>query len=135
MKKRYYLAAAFVLGLALSGYGEDVGLSGLPAGVETDSDKIELPENKDALMEVALKAETEPMLHAADGVFALHTQEDFDRIRQHLRLDSDPAGASGDTPWKEGYLLLRSNNLAGITTTMNVNAVEEIVRGGGVGEN
>lgn len=135
MKKRYYLAAAFVLSLALSGCGDGVNLPELPAGVETDLDKIELPEDKDALMEVALKAETEPMLHAADGVFALHTQEDFDRIRQHLKLDSDPTGESGDTPWKEGYLLLHDNNLAGITTTMNVNAVEEIVRGGGVGEN
>lgn len=62
-------------------------------------------------------------------MYALHTQEDFDRIRERLHLDTDNTGNSGESPWKEGYVPLRDNNLARKVTTMNCAATPEIVRG------
>lgn len=61
----------------------------------------------------------------------MHTEDDFNRIRINLKLDEDPTGNSGESPWKEGFALLRDNKLAQETTTMNCTAVETIIRGEG----
>ena len=61
----------------------------------------------------------------------MHTEDDFNRIRVNLKLDEDPTGNSGESPWKEGFALLRDNKLAQETTTMNCTAVETIIRGAG----
>ena len=127
MKRTFYIATVFIASLALSGCGDGVELPEL--NVETDLDKIPLPEDQTGLEEIQLKPETEPFKHGDDGVYALHTQEDFDRIRERLHLDTDNSGNSGESPWKEGYVPLRDNNLARKVTTMNCTATPEIVRG------
>ena len=104
MKKLYYIAAAFAVSLAWTGCA-DVDLPGLPEGAQTDLENIPLPEDVDGLMEIQLKDESVPLLHAADGVYALHTQADFDRIKKHLKLDEDNTGDSGDTPWSVTVVL------------------------------
>lgn len=114
MKKIYFFAAALMC-LAACGDGLDLP----PVGVETDLDKITLPNSEEGSLEVPLKAETEPMIH--DG--ALHSAEDFARVRQNLTL----------SPWKEGYEKLCRNSHAQVG--YNPRPTEIIVRGGGVGEN
>lgn len=92
MKKIYFLMAAFVC-LTLS-CGDGMNLP--PVGVETDLNKIPLPsDNTDDLMRIPLKAETEPMNHCG----ALHTPEDFQRIKENENVD----------PWKSGLQLLRNS--------------------------
>lgn len=127
MKRTFYIATVFIASLTLSGCGDGVELPAL--NVETDLDKIPLPEDQTGLEEIQLKPESEPFKHGDDGVYALHTQEDFDRIRERLHLDTDNTGNSGESPWKEGYVPLRDNNLARKVTTMNCAATPEIVRG------
>lgn len=129
MKRFYYITAAFAISLTLSGCGDGIDLPDL--NVETDLNEIPLPDVLEGLEEIALKPETEPMKHAEQGVYALHTEDDFNRIRVNLKLDEDPTGNSGESPWKEGFALLRDNKLAQETTTMNCTAVETIIRGAG----
>ena len=90
MKKIFYVIATF---LFLScGDGVD-----LPSpGVETDLYKLPIrEEDKEALMKVELKPESEPMIHCG----ALHTPEDFEYIKARLSRD----------PWKTGYASLVDN--------------------------
>lgn len=111
MKKKYYIAATFAL-LSLTGCGDGINLPG--AGVETDLNKIPLLEKN--LVEVESKDITEPMLH----VGGLHTEADFQRIREKL--------AAGASPWKEGYELLKNSQYAQLT--YQASPVETIIRGG-----
>lgn len=73
MKKIYYIAVVFAI-LFLAGCGDGIDLPGV--NVETDLNKIPLPDNNVNLEQVELKPSTEPMLHEG-----LHTEEDFQRIR------------------------------------------------------
>ena len=85
-----------------------------PVGVETDLNKIPLPENNtESLMEIPLKPETEPMLHKG----ALHTQDDFDRVKENAEKD----------PWKTGLEILRTNRHAQLEYVPNPQ--ESIKRG------
>ena len=61
--------------------------------METDLNKIPLPDNNVNLEQVELKPSTEPMLHEG-----LHTEEDFQRIRDKK--------AAGEEPWVSAYQLL-----------------------------
>ena len=130
MKKLHYIAAAFAVGLAWTGC-TDVKLPDLPATAQTELDSIPLPEETEGLVEIESKDVSVPLLHAEQGVYALHTQADFDRIKRHLRFDEDPSGAEGDSPWAEGWARLRDNRLAQATTTLNIFAQETIIRGEG----
>ena len=69
MKKIYYITAVFAT-LFLVGCGDGIDLPGV--NVETDLNKIPLPDNNVNLEQVELKPSTEPMLHEG-----LHTEEDF----------------------------------------------------------
>lgn len=69
MKKIYYIAVVFAI-LFLAGCGDGIDLPGV--NVETDLNKIPLPDNNVNLEQVELKPSTEPMLHEG-----LHTEEDF----------------------------------------------------------
>ena len=66
---------------------------GTGVNVETDLNKIPLPDNNVNLEQVELKPSTEPMLHEG-----LHTEEDFQRIRDKK--------AAGEEPWVSAYQLL-----------------------------
>lgn len=112
MKKIYYVIVAF---LFLScGDGID-----LPSpGVETDLYKLTVKENKDALMLIPLKDNSEPMIHCG----ALHTPDDFEYIRE--RLDRDP--------WKRGYEMLLDNYHSHLDYVANP---QETLQRGGTGEN
>lgn len=96
MKKIYLIAAAFAL-LSMTGCGDGINLPDI--GVETDLNKIPLPDNNINLIQVALKPETEPMIH--DG---LHTAEDFQRIKDKL--------AAEEEPWVSAYKLLKDSELS-----------------------
>ena len=99
MKRLYYIIALFIC--VSCGDGVD-----LPSpGVETDLSKIPIKENLDKLMEVKLKAEDVPMIHCG----ALHTPEDFEYIKEHLRMD----------PWKRGYEVLKENYHSNLTYVAN----------------
>lgn len=112
MKKLYYVIVAF---LFLScGDGID-----LPSpGVETDLYKLTVKENKEALMLVPLKDNSEPMVHCG----ALHTPEDFEYVKE--RLDRDP--------WKTGYEVLVDNYHSHLDYVANP---QETLQRGGAGEN
>ena len=90
MKKIYYITAVFAT-LFLVGCGDGIDLPGV--NVETDLNKIPLPDNNVNLEQVELKPSTEPMLHEG-----LHTEEDFQRIRDKK--------AAGEEPWVSAYQLL-----------------------------
>ena len=90
MKKIYYITAVFAT-LFLVGCGDGIDLPGV--NVETDLNKIPLPDNNVNLEQVELKPSTEPMLHEG-----LHTEEDFQRIRDKK--------AAGEEPWISAYQLL-----------------------------
>ena len=75
----------------LVGCGDGIDLPGV--NVETDLNKIPLPDNNVNLEQVELKPSTEPMLHEG-----LHTEEDFQRIRDKK--------AAGEEPWVSAYQLL-----------------------------
>ena len=60
MKKIYYITAVFAT-LFLVGCGDGIDLPGV--NVETDLNKIPLPDNNVNLEQVELKPSTEPMLH------------------------------------------------------------------------
>ena len=90
MKKIYYIAVVFAI-LFLAGCGDGIDLPGV--NVETDLNKIPLPDNNVNLEQVELKPSTEPMLHEG-----LHTEEDFQRIRDKK--------AAGEEPWVSAYQLL-----------------------------
>lgn len=114
MKKLYYLIASFAF-ITACGDGMD-----LPStGAETDLNKIPLPDNNEKLMEIPLKAVTEPMIHRG----ALHTPEDFERIKQNLAF----------SPWKEGYEKLCNNSHAKIEYVQHPQPT--ITRGTGTAEN
>lgn len=114
MKKMYYVAVALAF---LTSCGDGMDFPSID--VESDLNKIPLPDNLDGLMEVALKDEATPMIHCG----ALHTPEDFKRIRQNLN----------DTPWKEGYEKLCNNSHAQATYVGRPQAT--ITRGSGTAEN
>lgn len=118
MKKICYMIIT-IASLAIAGCGDGVELPGV--NVETDLSKIPLPESEQNLIEIESKATTEPLLH----VGGLHTEADFERIREKLAADA--------SPWKEGYELLKNSTYAQLT--FQTYPVETIVRGGGVGEN
>lgn len=116
MKKTFYIAAMFIVSLTMSGCGETIDLPPLPEGTETDLNKIPLPEDE---LIIALKPETEPMIHCG----GLHTPEDFQRIKDNI----------DKSPWKEGYEKLCANWHA--QTTYVPNPQESIIRGSGTAEN
>lgn len=97
MKKIYYLIASFAF-LTATACGDGVELPTI--GVETDLNKIPLPESSASLIQVELKSETEPMLH----VGGLHTEADFERIREKL--------ANEEELWVGSYELLKNSNFA-----------------------
>ena len=76
MKKIYYIAAAFTF-MSFTACGDGVDLPN--PGVETDLNKIPLPENELDLVQVELKDDAEPMVHPG-----FHAEEDFARIREKL---------------------------------------------------
>lgn len=84
MKKIYYITAVFAT-LFLVGCGDGIDLPGV--NVETDLNKIPLPDNNVNLEQVELKPSTEPMLHEG-----LHTEEDFQRIRDKKAAGEEPCG-------------------------------------------
>lgn len=112
--KKIYILLVIILFTAC---GQDIDLPGINA--ETDLEKIPLPEDLTDLMQVELKPDNTPMLH----VGGLHSNEDFQRIKSNLN----------NTPWKEGWELLKASNYAQLTFTTH--PTETIVRGGGSGEN
>ena len=109
MKKIYYITAAFAF-LSLTGCGDGIDLPDI--NVETDLNKIPLPDNETNLIQVPLKPETEPMDHRG-----FHTEEDFERIRTHLEVE----------PWKTGYGLLVASNFS--QKTAGTSPTKYIVRG------
>lgn len=116
MKKLYYLVAALTF-VSLTSCGD--GFNFPEVGVETDLYKIPLPETN--LVEVESKEISMPM----DHVGGLHTEEDFERIREKLK--------AGESPWVEGYEVLKNSRYAQLS--FQTWPTEIIVRGGGVGEN
>lgn len=70
---------------------------------------------------IPVKPASTPMLH----VGGLHTAEDFERIKTKLALNEEP--------WVSGYAKLTANSHAQAAYVPN--PVEQIVRGGGSGEN
>lgn len=111
--KNIYIIIVVIL---LSSCGQDVDLPGI--NVETDLNKIPLPEDDKDLIQIESKPETEPMIHNG----GLHTVEDFERVRANL----------DKTPWKEGWELLKASQYAQLNFTTY--PTETIVRGGD-GEN
>ncbi|WP_308756240.1 alginate lyase family protein [uncultured Bacteroides sp.] len=92
MKKIYILAVTAFVCLAACGDGLNLP----PIGVETDLNKIPLPDDDtESLMEIPLKPTSEPMIHCG----ALHTPEDFQRIKENMDKE----------PWKSGLELLRAS--------------------------
>jgi len=71
-------------------------------------------------LEIELKSPETPMMH----VGALHTEEDFERIRTKI--------AAGEEPWVSGWAKLESNSHAQETYTPN--PVPKLIRGGGSAE-
>ena len=116
MRKMYYIAAMFAVGLMMSGCGDGLNLPDLPAGTQTDLFEIPLEDDE---MHVPLKPETEPMIHCG----ALHTPEDFERVKANLDR----------SPWKEGYERLCANSHAQTDYVPNPQA--SITRGSGTAEN
>lgn len=96
MKKLYYIAVSFAF-LSLTGCGDGIDLSRV--GVETDLNKIPLPENNTNLIQVELKDNAVPM-----KVAGIHTEEDFARIREKLE--------EGAEPWVSGYNLLKESSFS-----------------------
>ena len=116
MRKMYYIAAMFAVGLMMSGCGDGLNLPDLPAGTQTDLFEIPLEDDE---IHVPLKPETEPMIHCG----ALHTPEDFERVKANLDR----------SPWKEGYERLCANSHAQTDYVPNPQA--SITRGSGTAEN
>lgn len=77
MRKICCIAAAFVL-FSFAGCGDGVDLPSL--GVETDLNKIILPDNNVNLVQVELKDNSVPMEKVG-----IHSEEDFARIREKKR--------------------------------------------------
>lgn len=115
--KIYFLVASFAF-LSLSACGDGLNLPDLPGGVEKDLEKIPLPEDLDGLVEIESKDISVPLKHYMDGVYALHTEDDFKRIRQYKEM----------TPWKEGYEKLKSSEYSQLGWNKNA-PVETIKRG------
>ena len=95
MKKIYYLAAAFVA-LSFAGCGDGVDLPSL--GVETDLNKIILPDNNINLVQVELKDNSVPMEKVG-----IHSEEDFARIREKKDVEE---------PWITGYQMLKESSFS-----------------------
>ena len=112
MKKKYFLIAVWAF---LAACGDGINMPSINA--ETDLDKIPLPNTGELL--IPLKDESEPMIHCG----GLHTEEDFERIRENLNSE----------PWKSGYELLETNGYAQLT--YNPAPVETIIRNDGGGSN
>ena len=96
MKKIYYIAAAFTF-MSFTACGDGVDLPN--PGVETDLNKIPLPENELDLVQVELKDDAEPMVHPG-----FHAEEDFARIREKLE--------AGEEPWVSAYKMLEESSFA-----------------------
>lgn len=112
MKELYYIIVVFVF--LSCGDGID-----LPSpGVETDLYKLTVKENLEALMQIPLKDNSEPMIHCG----ALHTPEDFKYVRE--RLDRDP--------WKSGYKVLVDNYHSHVDYVPNP---QKTLQRGGAGDN
>lgn len=118
MASHAIFAAAVCFGSLLFSSCGDGSVDLKDAGVETDLNKIPLP-NTDADLLIPLKDNSTPMEHKG----ALVTEEDFQRIKQNLN----------NSPWKEAYALLTANSHAQLT--YSASPQESIVRGTGQPEN
>lgn len=116
MKVLYFFAAIAIACLTSCG---DVDLPDI--GVETDLNKIPLPEQADTIR-IPLKDVSVPMEHGDNGG-ALHTENDFKRIRENL----------DKSPWKESWEKFKSNMFS--QSNSATYAVEELRVGGGLSEN
>lgn len=87
------------------------------AGVETDLNKIPLPDTAELL--VPLKADDVPMIHCG----GLHTEEDFERIRQNIDKE----------PWTTAYARLQESPYAQLGYSPAPTAT--IIRNDGAGSN
>lgn len=113
MRKIYCIAAAFVL-FSFAGCGDGVDLPSL--GVETDLNKIILPDNNANLVQVELKDNSVPMEKVG-----IHSEEDFARIREKKDVEE---------PWITGYQMLKESSFSQKNT--DTYPVEYIVRGAAV---
>ena len=95
MRKIYCIAAAFVL-FSFAGCGDGVDLPSL--GVETDLNKIILPDNNINLVQVELKDNSVPMEKVG-----IHSEEDFARIREKKDMEE---------PWITGYQMLKESSFS-----------------------
>lgn len=116
MKKIYYLVAVLAC-MSMTSCGDGFNFPEVEA--ETDLYKIPLPET--SLVEI----ESKDISVAMDHVGGLHTEEDFERIREKLK--------AGESPWVEGYEVLKNSKYAQLS--FQTYPTEIIVRGGGSGEN
>lgn len=95
MRKICCIAAAFVL-FSFAGCGDGVDLPSL--GVETDLNKIILPDNNVNLVQVELKDNSVPMEKVG-----IHSEEDFARIREKKDVEE---------PWITGYQMLKESSFS-----------------------
>lgn len=118
MKRLAYISMIFcVSAMGLASCGDGVNLP--PAGVETDLNKIPLNDDEGSLLTVPLMGEGDEFVHCG----ALHTPEDFERIKENL----------DKSPWKEGYEVLKNNSHAQLS--YNARPQTTITRGTGTAEN
>lgn len=96
MKKIYYITATLAF-LSLTGCGDGVDFPGV--NVETDLNKIPLPDNEINLVQVELKSADTPMLHGG-----FHSAADYERITEKLNAEEEP--------WISGYKLLEESSFA-----------------------
>ena len=95
MKKYNYIAITFAF-LSLTGCGDGIDLPSL--GVETDLNKIILPDNNINLIQVELKDNSVPMEKVG-----IHSEEDFARIREKKDVEE---------PWITGYQMLKESSFS-----------------------
>mgnify|MGYP000614876598 FL=1 len=113
MKKYNYIAITFAF-LSLTGCGDGIDLPSL--GVETDLNKIILPDNNINLIQVELKDNSVPMEKVG-----IHSEEDFARIREKKDVEE---------PWITGYQMLKESSFSQKET--DTYPVAYIVRGAAV---